>query len=65
MQPAIARSLTTLRKSLDDYQSALSSTDELSVQDLEASLALLEQTRECLERISQSLKASAQRSEDK
>jgi hypothetical protein len=56
-QPPITRSLLSVRKCLDDHRDVIARTGELSLDDLERSLALLEETRTFLECLSQSLQS--------
>jgi len=63
-QPAITRSLLSVRKCLDDYRDVVQRTGQLSVEDLERSLQLVEETRAYLEYLSQSLRAAADSGND-
>jgi hypothetical protein len=60
-QPPIARTLTSIKKSCCDYQKVLDTLENLSVEELDTSMVLLEETQACLEHIAQSLRATAQR----
>jgi hypothetical protein len=63
-QPPLARTLTSIKKSCDEYQEALGTLEHLSVEELETSMVLLEETQACLERIAQSIRATARRSQE-
>lgn len=56
-RPAVTRSLLSVRKCLDDHREVLGQIGQLSLRDLEQSIRLVEETRTCLERLSQSLQA--------
>lgn len=58
-EPPITKSLISVRKCLDEYREVIGRIGPLSVQDLERSLLLVEETRACLECLSQSLLAAA------
>jgi hypothetical protein len=55
-RPPIARSLMFMRKCLDDYRQTIERVGELSDEDHEFSVQLLEETRSYLEAISESLR---------
>lgn len=54
-QPPIARSLISVKKCLDDYRDVIGRAGELSLQDLERSMELVEEARSFLDCLSQSL----------
>jgi len=62
-EPLIAKSIKTVKRCLDDYRTMIGRSERLSERDIEQSMQLLEETRLCLEHLSQSLRAALAQSE--
>ena len=55
--PPIAKSLKRVRNSLDVHRDLLDRADELTSREIQESMSLIEETFECLERLSQSIRS--------